>query len=251
MNLLRAIPLAVLLSCSLGTAPDPPADAVKVLFIGNSLTYENDLPRTVADLAASAGLRSCYCIAIAYPNFALEDHWDVGDAVEALQDEDWDFVVMQQGPSAQPASRTHLVQWATAFGNLIDQNGAEPVMYAVWPALDRSFEFTQVHDSYRAAADAIGGAMAPAGSAWQVAWQHDSSLPLYAADNFHPSAMGTYLAALVVFERIYGRTSVGVQGTAVVDHRVQPWPTATVRMLQESATAANVAEDAAMAGRVR
>ncbi len=35
--------------------------------------------------------------AIAHPNFALEDHWDFGDAVRALEDEDWDFVVMQQG----------------------------------------------------------------------------------------------------------------------------------------------------------
>lgn len=249
--LLRALPLAAFLGCSLGTAPDPPEGALKVLFIGNSLTYENDLPRTVADLALSAGAQECYCVAIANPGFSLEDHWDFGDAVTALEDETWDFVVMQQGPSALPDSRSHLVLWAGVFGNLIADNGAEPVMYGVWPAKINAFQFTDVHDSYRAAADAIGATLAPAGSAWQVAWQADADLPLYSSDEFHPSPMGTYLAALVVFERLYERTSVGVQSAAVVNHQVQPWSQSLVRLLQESATAANLAEDAAFAARTK
>ena len=36
--------------------PPVPANALRVLFVGNSLTYANDLPRTVADLALAAGL---------------------------------------------------------------------------------------------------------------------------------------------------------------------------------------------------
>lgn len=246
---LRALPVVAFLACSLGTAPDAPDGSVKVLFIGNSLTYENDLPLTVGQLALSAGLASCYCVAIAYPNFALEDHWDFGDAVRALEDEEWDFVVMQQGPSAAASSRAHLVLWAGVFGDLIDENGAQSVMYGVWPQFDRSFDFPNVTDSYREAANSIGARFAPAGEAWQFAWAADSTLPLYAADDFHPSTMGTYLAALVVFERIYGRTPVGVQQTAVVDGRAQLWPIATVRLLQDAAAAANAAEDTRLARR--
>ena len=56
MRFLRAVPAIALVACSLGTAPTAPEGSLKVLFIGNSLTYQNDLPRTVADLALSAGL---------------------------------------------------------------------------------------------------------------------------------------------------------------------------------------------------
>ena len=246
---LRTAPAIALLACSLGTAPDAPEGSVKVLFIGNSLTSVNDLPRTVAELAQSAGLPQCYCVAIAYPNFALEDHWDFREAVTALEDETWDFVVMQQGPSALPDSRAYLITWALVFDELIEQNGgAQPVMYGVWPTRERKFDFPNVSASYRAAADSIGGLFAPAGDAWQNAWAQDSSLPLYGPDDFHPSAMGTYLAALVVFQRLYSQTPVGVQAQAIVDGNVQPWTAPIVRLLQEAAAAANTAEDARHAG---
>ena len=249
MKALHLVPAAVLLGCSLGTAPDAPEGAVRVLFIGNSLTYENDLPRTVGQLAIAAGLPQCYCVAIAYPNFALEDHWDFGDAVRALEKESWDFVVMQQGPSALPESRTYLIEWAGVFANLIDENGAQAIMYGVWPQFSRSFDFPEVTESYRQAANAIGALLAPAGDAWQLAWAQDSTLPLYAADEFHPSPMGTYLAALTVFERIYGHSAVGVQQAAVVNGLVQLWPPDTVLLLQEAAAAANAAEDARVVSR--
>jgi hypothetical protein len=151
---------------------------------------------------------------------------------------------MQQGPSALPENREHLLTWAGVFGNIIDEHGGQPVMYGVWPSLERSFDFPNVAASYREAADSLGALFAPAGEAWQFAWAQDSTLPLYAADDFHPSPMGTYLAALVVFQRVYGRSPVGVQQSAVVNGRVQPWPEATVRLLQEAAAAANAAEDA-------
>jgi len=42
-----------LASCSGGKVPLEPSTSYRVLFIGNSLTYINDLPGTVAQLAAS------------------------------------------------------------------------------------------------------------------------------------------------------------------------------------------------------
>jgi hypothetical protein len=239
MKSLTLLPLALLAACSLGTAPDAAPGSLKVLFIGNSLTYENDLPRTVAQLAASAGLAPCYCYELAFPNFSLEDHFFYSAAVNALQDESWDYVVMQQGPSALPSNRVNLIEWAEVFGDLIDENGAQAVMFGVWPQSDRPFDFPNVTESYRLAAEAIGGLLAPAGEAWQWAWSADSTLPLYATDGFHPSAMGTYLAALTIFERVYDHTPIGVQAAAVVDGQVQSWPAATVMLLQEAAASAN------------
>ena len=65
-------------------------------------------PVTVSQLAVSAGLPQCFCISIAYQDYELDDHFAQGDALRALNDEEWDFVVMQQGPSALPESRARL-----------------------------------------------------------------------------------------------------------------------------------------------
>jgi len=242
MRIARLLPLLAALGCSLSSAPPPPAGAVRVLFVGNSLTYANNLPKTVADLASRGGLPGCYCISVAYPDYALGDHYLLGDALREIDENEYDFVVMQQGPSALPESRIDLVQWATAFADYMATRGGTPVMYSVWPSKTRSFDFPNVRDSYRAAADAAHGVVAPAGEAWQKAWAVDPTLPLYANDDFHPSPMGTYLAALVVVQRIYGRSPVGIEDTAHVAGIHQSWPPATVHLLQQAAADANAAE---------
>ena len=66
------------------------------------------------------------------------------------------------------------------------------------------------------AADAVNGLFLPVGSAWQAAWVRDPSLALYAGDGLHPSAIATYLAAAVMFERITGKDARALPGTAVV-----------------------------------
>jgi hypothetical protein len=54
--------------------------------------------------------------------------------------------------------------------------------------------------------------------------------------------MGTYLAALVVFQRLYNRSPVGVQDVARVLGTPMPWPTTVVRALQDAAARANATE---------
>jgi hypothetical protein len=61
-----------------------------------------------------------------------------------------------------------------------------------------------VSQSYAAAASRVGGALMPAGDAWLAAWREDANLPLYGADGFHPSPMGSYLAAMVIYRQLFG-----------------------------------------------
>jgi len=74
------------------------------------------------------------------------------------------------------------------------------VKYAalLWPESERSYAFPAVVRSYREAARAAHAELYPAGRAWQAAWRRNPRLPLYGADGFHPSQLGTYLTALVV-----------------------------------------------------
>src|SRR5262245_65634527 len=92
----------VLLACctgACGEAQTGPASGrqIRVLFVGNSLTYFNDLPGMVSALARNSGDRITQT-SVAFPNFSLEDHWNDGRALEAISGSKWDLIVLQQGP---------------------------------------------------------------------------------------------------------------------------------------------------------
>ena len=247
---LRHLVLLSLAACSLSTDPVAPEGSTKVLFIGSSLVDAHDMPVTLRQLAISGGLPECYCLSIAYQDYELDDHLANGDALRALQSEEWDFVVLQQGPSAHVESRPHLVRGVSDWTKLIAARGTQTILFMPWPALDSSFYFPAVIASYRFAADSIGAILAPAGEAWLAAWARDPTLPFYGPNGYYPSEMGSYVAALVIFQRIYGRSPVGVQSSAIVNGRVQSWPIAQVQLLQQAAADANAAEVARSGARL-
>ena len=191
----------VLLGCatSAGAAGAAP---LRVLFDGNSLTATNDLPGRVAGLAAAAGRRLEY-EEITFGGFNLEDHWNQGDARAALATSRWNVVIMQQGPSALPESQIDLRRWALRFADEARAAGTRPALLTVWPEAYRQPALSDVIVSYRNAAEAAGAQLFPAGEAWYAAWACDARLPLYGPDGFHPSALGTYVAALVVYGRLF------------------------------------------------
>ena len=86
-----------------------PAQPLHVLFIGNSLTYVNDLPAIVSALAEASGGQRIACEAVASGGYSLEDHWQHGDALAAIRRGTWNVVVLQQGPSASPDGRASLI----------------------------------------------------------------------------------------------------------------------------------------------
>jgi hypothetical protein len=178
---------------------------VRILFVGNSLTYANDLPATVCALARAAGQR-VVCESVAKPDYSLEDHWNEHEARSAIA-RGWDFVVLQQGPSALPESRRLLIAYAKRFDAEIRKAGARTALYMVWPSRTRRADFSGVSQSYAAAAKEVKGLLMPAGDAWRAAWAIDSNLPLYGPDGFHPSASGSYLAALVIYRQLFGEAA--------------------------------------------
>jgi hypothetical protein len=240
-------PIAVLaltatLSACLGddtTEPSPDPNAqVRILFIGNSLTYVNDLPGMVKALSDSIGGPVTQVVSVAFPDFALEDHWNSGEARRALQQGGWTHVVMQQGPSALETSRENLLQWSQMFAEEIRARGGTPGMYMVWPSTDRSGDFERVSESYRLAAQAINGLLFPAGDAWRAAWRRDASLQLYGGDGFHPSVMGSYLAAITITAVIHQRSPIGLPRGLRVSGGTAVFPAATATLLQEAAAEA-------------
>jgi hypothetical protein len=228
--------LLFLFGCAGDSSSGPTNPTVyRVLFIGNSLTYVNDLPGTVARLAASVH-DSFEVESVAEGGFALIDHLNgKSDAVQVIQSREWDYVVLQQGPSSLPISRDTLVLATQLLDPYIRAAGARPAELMVWPAADNQLAFDAVRDSYQEAAQAVNGLFLPAGEAWRAAWVLYPMLQLYASDGFHPSELGTYLTALVVLEGITGRDVQSLPPFAVANGHQLDTPPGVVRLMQRAA----------------
>lgn len=220
------------------TAPLP-AGGKHVLFIGNSLTYVHDLPRTVVQLAALTG-DTIRAAMLARPDYALLDHLADGGAQEAIQRGHWDVVIMQQGSSALSEGRSWLYSGVDQLAPYIRAAGGRPALYEVWPTINRSFDVPKVRESYLTAAQRVNGLFFPAGTAWQEAWKRDPSLSLYEGDGLHPSRMGTFIAALVMVEQLTGKDVRLLPAVAYADGRTLTLDEPVIRLLQEAAHAANL-----------
>ena len=229
-----ALSLTLLISCGGGDSEPPPpfpGSVLRVLFVGNSLTYDNDLPGMTAQVAASADAPPMVVGQVIRSGFSLGDHWNEGAAQGMISQGNWDVVVLQQGPSALPASQADLLESTRKFANLAKNYGARVALLMVWPEANRPAARDSVRMSYSNAAAAVDGILVPAGEAWRAAWRRDPTLELYSSDGFHPALTGSYLAALTLFEQLYGRSPIGVAAAGM--------DPAGVVLLQESAAEAD------------
>lgn len=185
---------------------DPlPEDGLNILFIGNSLTYVNDLPQMLKRLLLLGEVDVGVIESQSVGNYGLPDHWQRAETREQMNRVGWDLVVLQQGPSATEG-RPYLLEYAPLFAGEVSKVGARTALYMVWPDRIRFYDFQGVSDSYRMAAESVNGLLFPAGEAWLNAWEQDELIALYGADGFHPSVTGTYLAALTMFEQVSGES---------------------------------------------
>jgi hypothetical protein len=197
MSLPRAVFVSLALAACAGDVSPTAASGSRpsVLFVGNSLTASNDLPGRVRTIAAENGLR-IDTDDVTAGGASLEDHWAAGRVQRVIASRRWSYVVMQQGPSTLPASRANLVEWAQRYAEAIRAAGGQPALLMVWPLPGQTTQ--AVAASYRAAAEATGAVLIPAGEEWARARQGDPGLVLTVEDGFHPSRAGTDLAAHTV-----------------------------------------------------
>lgn len=218
--------------------PAPAGD--RVLFVGNSLTEGNDLPLVVEALAREGG-RPFAVESVTYGGVSLEDHWRLGTQ-NRIASGGYRFVLLQQGPSALADSRANLREWTRRFDAVIRQAGGRTALYMVWPESYRRQAFPDVAASYRIATQDVDGILLPAGEAWLAAWRRDARVELYGPDGFHPTVLGTYLAALTIYGGLTDSSPVGLpsrltlRNGRVVD--VGPAPAATAQAAAEEALGA-------------
>lgn len=219
---------------------DALADGARVLFIGNSLTYSNELPSILEAIARQSGKR-LITDAITIPGGALEDHFRGRTVHAAVASGGYAIVILQQGPSSLPESQANLREWTQRFAPRIRAGGARPALYMVWPDETRLAFFDDVRASYSNAALDVNGMFIPAGEVWRAAWRIDAQLPLYGGDRFHPSALGSYAAALSMYAELYRQSPVGLPARLVLGNGdVLEFDAAQAQVIQTAAWTAHL-----------
>ncbi len=169
-----------------------------ILFIGNSLTYTNEMPEMIKAIGELNDLAIGIKV-IARPNYAIIDHWEDGNAQREIRKGIFDFVVMQQGPSSQQEGRDLLIEGGELFKPLCDEFQTKLAFYMVWPSLTYYHTFDGVIESYELAADASEALLCPVGRVWKAHFDDTEDFSYYGPDGFHPSLRGSEIAAQVIY----------------------------------------------------
>lgn len=173
-----------------------------ILFIGNSLTYTNDLPKLVMKRANKMGIRIASKM-IAFPNYALEDHWNDGQVQQQIASKKYDYVIIQQGPSSQEEGRKMLLDYGKKLSNLCQLNGAQLCFFMVWPSLHYYNTFEGVIKNYEEAASTNNSILLPVGKVWKEHFDTTNHFDYYGPDGFHPSLSGSNKAAEVIVDYLF------------------------------------------------
>ena len=201
------------------------AAPIRVLFIGNSLTFYHNMPYMFAELAQSGG-HQVEVRMFAPPGWTLADHSQSPATLKEIQQGNWDLVVLQEGSwiPAIPNQRSEQMYPAVRLlDDQINESGAETILFMTWGSRDGLLEEgyedyskmqAQIQTGYMGVADEIAAKVAPVGTAWQNAIDREPKLNLWQMDGIHPSKEGSYLAANVFYALFFDESPEGLIYTA-------------------------------------
>ncbi|WP_369992623.1 SGNH/GDSL hydrolase family protein [Winogradskyella sp.] len=173
-----------------------------ILFVGNSLTYTNNLPKLVEATAKAKDI-TIKTQTIALPNYALIDHWNEGKVQKEIQTKQYDYVIVQQGPSSQEFGKEILINYGKRFNAICKENNAQLCFFMVWPSLTYYKTFDGVIKNHREAAKLNDAILLPVGEAWKSYFDTSEQLDYYSTDGFHPSLRGSQKAAEIIVEHLF------------------------------------------------
>src|ERR1043166_3830503 len=207
---------SIVLGCALlvaAVAVSAQQCTTRVLFLGNSYTYFNDLPAILSELAKAGHQCTLETRMVAPGGKTLKDHWESSVSRQALDAQAWDFVVLQDQSTlgvnfyfeGQPrvGGDEKFRPYAELWGNEIHKHHATPIFYLTWARRATPGDQAALNYAYIRAAKATHSLVAPVGLAWARVRQTDASIDLYYRDGSHPSPAGSYLAACTIYATVF------------------------------------------------
>ena len=214
----------ILTACSV-LGSEPAQYETQVLFIGNSHTFNHDVPGLFESMARAGG-HSVKADMVAHGGWTLLDHAQSSETIEKIRSSEWDYVVLQeQGdvPSFPGSREREMYPAIRGLHNEISASGADTVLLMTWGHRDGSLaegvggygaESAVVETAYVKIGNELDVAIAPVGVAWWLAMQSDPDLALWVDDGNHATKEGSYLAASVLYHVILGQSPEGNDYTA-------------------------------------
>lgn len=238
--LLKPLAIALLWATStLCTATTPTSTSapgraeLRVLFVGNSLIYTNNLPGLVRALA-TAQPTGPLIVTETYvaPGRTIAERWEDGKVAAALASRRWDAIVLQerggmlacmvdqdlrQHPQCRASERAH-----GDFAELAASRGTRTLLLATW-GLDETAQ-SQMDRAIKRLASRIepGDATAtvvPAGSTLRLFASRHSQLGTF-PDGIHPSTQASLIMAAQLYRALTGRDAQAVD--VVIDFPLLP-----------------------------
>jgi type II secretory pathway pseudopilin PulG len=197
---------------------DPPhRKNLRVVFIGNSLTYYQDMPGIVVEFAKTIGTTIKAKVVVQGAQ-TLEGHWnDNFNAQNAITSEWNDFIVLQER-GMRPYYEPDLYQeYASKFCDLTN-NDAITLMFVNWEQ-QIAYQDTVTNQSVVAIQkqENKGSEICAIGEAWKIASIERSDINLY-IDDRHPNENGAYLTACFIHSVLHRVSPVGLPNSVVTQN---------------------------------
>ena len=214
-----------LLSCNTQTksnSNDNAGNEMKILFIGNSYTYNNDLPNQVKAMAIEYNKYSSIEIKSFAPGGAkLQDHLKSSFTLDTIRYGKWDIIILQ-GHSLETLKDPYgFRESALALIKIASEAGAEVFLFETWSRAEGELEYNEewsgrspnimqnrISSAYAGVADETPAIVIPIGNIWQRFKNDFPNIELYSTDGSHPTLHGSYLTACVIYSSIFNEDPV-------------------------------------------
>jgi len=195
---------------------------MNVLFIGNSHTYLNQMPRMLVALvdAEDRGFE-LKAKQSTGKGVSLEWHWNNPPTREMIASRRWDYVVLQDRSGGPLEALVSFQRHVRLLDEEIKKQSARTMLYMTWANRNRPETQTLLADAYANVARELDAILAPVGLAWQQVQRRIPGLDLYHPDGRHANPIGSYLAACVFYAVVFNTSPEGQPGAIFIEGKVR------------------------------
>ena len=173
---------------------------MRTLFIGNSHTYFNDMPKMFKDICHEHGI-AMQVTMLTKGGEGLDYHADNQQTRFNILYGDYDYIILQH--VAHPMGELSVMEEAAdKIMSWINKTESKACYFMTWTENDNESFQSEMAGRYRYLADKHNCLLAPVGEKW---WEYIHSHPeadLYAEDGRHASEKGSRFVAETIFESL-------------------------------------------------
>lgn len=185
-----------------------PFEDVEVLFVGNSHTYYNSgLAFHVGRFRENEDSNIVpYIKEVTSGGYSLADHIE-NTAIAKINERDWDFIILQENTFIAANESESSITSFNKFKDVLSQKRAKVLLFMTWEYKDEPDMYERIRKTYNDGALITGGQVVRVGEVWRnIIRDSVPNINLYAEDGFHPGPQGTFLAAAMFYNKIYGKS---------------------------------------------